>query len=123
MANRELEDGDLEGFGIVFLEAGACSKAVIGGSSGGTADAIRDGETGLRIDASKESEIVSAVLELAHDPERCRRMGETGRQVVCEDYTWDTITERIQEVTQSVLDGRSPKLDKRRHREKETKEV
>ena len=49
MANRQLANGDVEGFGLVFLEANACGKPVVGGRSGGAVDAIADGESGLLV--------------------------------------------------------------------------
>ena len=52
MPNRTTVTGDTEGFGLVFLEAGACGKAVIGGKAGGVPDAIRDGETGFLVDGT-----------------------------------------------------------------------
>lgn len=106
MANRQLENGDLEGFGIVFLEASGCGKPVIGGASGGTADAIRDGETGIRINGSSVAEIERAIVALAGDPELCAAMGRAGRAMVCEEYTWDQVAAKIQVLTQEVVEGR-----------------
>src|SRR4030095_15419304 len=58
MPNRQI-DADIEGFGMVFLEAGAAAKPVIGGRSGGTAEAIQDGITGLRVDGESASAIAT----------------------------------------------------------------
>jgi Glycosyl transferases group 1 len=82
MANRLMPCGDVEGFGIVFLEAAACGKPVIAGASGGTAEAVRDGESGLLVDGSSAAAIARAVVELATDSARRDRMGEAGRRVV-----------------------------------------
>lgn len=64
MPNRTLADGDTEGFGLIFLEANACGKAVIGGRAGGATDAILDGETGLLVDGNDPDAIAHAVREL-----------------------------------------------------------
>lgn len=79
MPNRRLENGVNEGFGIVFLEAGACGKPVVGGRAGGVPDAIRDGETGLLVDGERPEEVAAAVIRILGDPELARAMGEKGR--------------------------------------------
>jgi len=60
IANRTMPGGDVEGFGIVFLEAGACAKPVIAGASGGTADAVLDGVTGTLVDATSVEDIAGS---------------------------------------------------------------
>ncbi|MCL5270018.1 MAG: glycosyltransferase family 4 protein [bacterium] len=82
--NRDVA-GDTEGFGIVFLEAGACGTAVLGGRAGGTGDAIEEGATGLRVDGDDTSAIAAALVRLLSDPSLRRAMGEAGRaRVECE---------------------------------------
>lgn len=78
MPNRATESGDTEGFGLVFLEAGACAKPVVGGRAGGVPDAILEGETGLLVDGREPAEIAAAVLRLLRDPELAARMGQNG---------------------------------------------
>lgn len=68
MPNRTLADGDTEGFGLIFLEANACGKAVIGGRAGGAVDAIIDGETGLLVDGDDPHAIAVAIGRLLGDP-------------------------------------------------------
>lgn len=79
LANRTIEGGDAEGFGLVFLEAGACGLPVIGGRVGGVPDAIRDGETGFLIDGRSTTEIAEACLRLLLDHELRATMGCNGR--------------------------------------------
>lgn len=79
MPNRTEGPGDVEGFGIVFLEAGYLGKPVIGGLSGGVPDAIKHGETGLLVDGNSPEEIAEAVIGLLKDPEKRRTMGNAGR--------------------------------------------
>ena len=67
MPNRSLPDGDTEGFGLVFLEANACGKPVIGGRAGGAVDAIVDGETGLLVDGTDCHAIAAAIRRLLSD--------------------------------------------------------
>lgn len=65
--NRDM-DGDTEGFGVVFLEAAACGLPVIGGIAGGTADAIDDGQNGVRVDGDSVSQIADAIALLMGNP-------------------------------------------------------
>jgi len=67
MPNRMLDDGDTEGFGLVFLEANACGKPVIGGKDGGVPDAVRDGVSGLLVDGTDVTEIAAATIRLCTD--------------------------------------------------------
>jgi len=105
MPNRQL-GADIEGFGMVFLEAGAAGKPVIGGKSGGTGEAIREGITGLRVDGEDVEAIAAAVVELLTDSERARIMGEQGRQWVETVFTWESIVERTRQVAATVVRGR-----------------
>ncbi len=104
MPNRQI-DADIEGFGIVFLEAGAAGKPVIGGRSGGTAEAIQDEITGLRVDGESVEAIAAAVLELLGDSAKARAMGERGRQWVEQSFSWETIVERTRQVSATVGRG------------------
>jgi len=67
MANRELPNGDTEGFGLVFLEANACGIPVIAGRAGGSVDAVTDGVNGLMVDGQDSAGIETAVLRLFGD--------------------------------------------------------
>jgi phosphatidylinositol alpha-1,6-mannosyltransferase len=78
MPNRTTEGGDTEGFGLVFLEAGACAKPVIGGRAGGVPEAIVHGETGLLVDGTSPEEIACACLQLLDDPALAATMGRNG---------------------------------------------
>ena len=89
MPNRVLGGNDVEGFGIVFLEANACGKPVIGGRSGGVPEAVADGETGLLVDGNSPAAVAEAVLRLLKNPDLARRLGRAGRERVCRELTWD----------------------------------
>jgi phosphatidyl-myo-inositol dimannoside synthase len=95
MPNRQI-DGDIEGFGMVYLEAAAAGKPVIGGRSGGTDDAILEGITGLRVDGNSAPEIADAVISLLAEPARMKIMGENGRRWVEQAFTWEAVVRRTQ---------------------------
>ena len=78
MPNRELENGDTEGFGLVFLEANAFKKPVIGGNAGGAVDAIVSGETGLLVDGHSADDIAGAIIKLLENNALRTEMGENG---------------------------------------------
>ena len=94
MPSRILRNGDSEGFGITYLEAGACARPVVGGRQAGVLDAIVDGETGLLVDPEDPGAIADALLGLLDDPGRAGRMGEAGRERVLRDFTWERIARR-----------------------------
>lgn len=78
MPNRTLPDGDTEGFGLIFLEANACGKAVIGGRAGGATDAIVDEETGLLVEGDDVGAIGEAIRKLIIDDTLRMRLAEGG---------------------------------------------
>ncbi len=89
-----------EGFGIVFLEAMAHGKPVMGPRNGAPAEFIRSGEHGLLVDPANSSEIAGALIELLEDPARARRMGEAGRNWVAREFTFDRFCERLRDALQ-----------------------
>ena len=95
MPCRELADqGNVEGFGIVFLEAGACGKPVIGGRSGGVEDAIVEGETGFLVDPMDGHQIADRLIRLLTNAPLSRAMGDKGR-LRAEGLTWDHAARRV----------------------------
>ena len=86
---------EVEGWGNVFLEAAACGKPTVAGDSGGAAEAVADGETGLVVDGRHVGQVAEAVAGLLDDPQRARRMGKAGRARVERSYTWPVIAERL----------------------------
>jgi phosphatidylinositol alpha-1,6-mannosyltransferase len=81
----------VEGFGISLSEASASGIPVIGGSSGGIPDAVRDGETGLLVDAATPEPVIDAVRLLLGDQELARRLGAQGRKAVETFYNWNRV--------------------------------
>ncbi len=79
---------DIEGFGIVYLEANLFKTAVIGARSGGVPDAIVDGETGILVDPGNIGELTQAILHLESNPELRNKMAEAGRKRVVSGFHW-----------------------------------
>ena len=112
LANRQ--DGqDIEGFGMVLVEAQACGKPVIAGRSGGTAETMRVGETGFVIPCETPDGLASLIPELLSDPPRLERMGQSARQWVAEVFDWERVCYRADQLFRSGAVGR-------RHREPAT---
>jgi phosphatidylinositol alpha-1,6-mannosyltransferase len=86
---------DVEGLGMVYLEASACGLPVVVGDSGGAPDAVRDGETGYVVNGRDHQEIADRIATLLADPDLARRMGTAGRAWVQEDWRWETQAERM----------------------------
>ena len=78
LPNREMPDGDTEGFGLVFLEANACGKPVISGRAGGVVDAVIDGVNGLAVDGADIGAIAAAATRLLEDKALYRKLSEGG---------------------------------------------
>ena len=99
MPNRITEgtllEGDIEGFGISFAEAGACGNPVIEGLSGGTIEAVLDGETGLIVDPTSESEVTGAISSLLDDTDKGVIMGKRARQRIEKEFDWRILAENV----------------------------
>lgn len=92
-----------EGFGIVFLEAAACAVPQIAGDSGGAAEAVADGETGIVTrDPSSVDELAGALRKLLDDPAERHRMGSAGRRRAEVEFSYDVLAERLRVGLQGV---------------------
>ena len=80
---------EVEGLGIVYLEAAASGLPVLAGDSGGAPDAVRDGETGHVIDGRSVAATADRLTRLLRNPELAHEMGEKGRDWVRTQWTWD----------------------------------
>ncbi|WP_257161358.1 glycosyltransferase family 4 protein [Corynebacterium cystitidis] len=85
---------DVEGLGIVYLEAQACGVAVIAGNSGGAPETVTP-ETGIVVDGADTRSITHAIMSLIDDPVRRARMGKAGRDHVLRNWTWDAMGKRL----------------------------
>ena len=79
---------EVEGLGIVYLEASACELPVVGGLSGGAPDAVLEGETGYSVDGLNPAEVARAINELLADPVKAKAMGRRGRQWIIDEWEW-----------------------------------
>ena len=80
---------EVEGLGIVYLEASSCGLPVIGGSSGGAPDAVLDGETGYVVDGNDLTAISTQIVRLLSDAKLRKEMGERGRKWAIENWRWE----------------------------------
>jgi phosphatidylinositol alpha-1,6-mannosyltransferase len=92
---------DVEGLGIVYLEASAAGLPVVGGDSGGAPDAILDGETGYVVGGRDVQALADRLTGLLLDPAHAKAMGEKGRAWVERDWNWDLIAARLR----ALIDG------------------
>jgi phosphatidylinositol alpha-1,6-mannosyltransferase len=87
-----------EGFGIVFVEAASCGVPQVAGDSGGAAEAVADGETGIVIDDPENTQTVAdAFAELLDDDDLRRRMGERSRERAVKEFAYDVLATRLGE--------------------------
>lgn len=80
--------------GLSLLEAMASGTPVIASRVGGLPEVVRHGETGLLVPPGDEVALREAINELTHDRAKARRMGEAGRELVAETFTWERCAER-----------------------------
>jgi phosphatidyl-myo-inositol dimannoside synthase len=92
---------DVEGLGIVYLEASATGLPVVGGDSGGAPDAILEGETGYVVGGRDVNALSERLTALLQDPAGAKAMGEKGRAWVERDWNWDVIASRLR----TLIDG------------------
>ena len=91
-----------EGFGIVFLEAAACGVPAVAGRSGGSAEAVLDGATGIVVDGSRDVVAVAAAIDrILSDRDLRARLGSTARRRAVEEFDYDVLARRLQD----ALDG------------------
>jgi len=84
-----------EGLGLSTLEASGAGLPVIVGRSGGSPESVRDGQTGLVIDARQPQPVTAALLGLLNAPARARAMGTAGRAWVSQRWSWDRAAGRL----------------------------
>jgi glycosyltransferase involved in cell wall biosynthesis len=102
MPSRVESSGAGEGFGIVYVEAGARGLPVVAGNAAGALDAVIDGETGFLVDPERPEAIAEALVELLQDRERAKRMGRAGWERA-RLLSWDQATAGVETVLDEVM--------------------
>jgi glycosyltransferase involved in cell wall biosynthesis len=91
-----------EGFGMVFVEAGAAGLPVVAGRSGGASEAVDDEESGLLVEPNEPTEIAAAIVRLLKDPELARRLGRAGRERAEGRFSYGVFKGNVDLLVQSV---------------------
>lgn len=108
MVSRErLEHCDVEGFGIVFIEAAACGTPSIGGRSGGVNDAVVDGVTGLLVDPLDTAEVARSIDVLLANRDLARRFGDAARERAVSQFSWSRFGQTVASILDEVVRGRA----------------
>ena len=102
MPNTE-EAGDIEGFGMVFLEANAAGKPVIGGRSGGTSEAVVEGESGFLVGGDDDRELDDVLRKLLTDRSLRESMGAAGLRRVRAEFDWDSRAAMLRKISYDVV--------------------
>jgi phosphatidylinositol alpha-1,6-mannosyltransferase len=105
---------DVEGLGIVSLEAAACGLPVVAGRSGGAPEAVRDGETGHVVDGRDPAALAGALVALLSDPDRAAAMGAAGRAWMRESWTWAARAARLRTLLAVPEPSRTTSRDQQR---------
>jgi len=92
-----------EGFGIVFLEAMHYRKPIIAANSGATPEVVKDGETGMLVEASSVEQLAAAMIDLATDRPKRDRMGDAGYARLQNNFTFDHFKRRLHEIVMTEL--------------------
>ncbi|MEU6584732.1 glycosyltransferase family 4 protein [Nocardia sp. NPDC046763] len=89
---------DVEGLGIVFLEASATGVPVVAGNSGGAPETVREGETGRVVNGRSAEELTDAIVDILSDRDTAASMGAAGRAWVQQQWRWDLMGARLQQL-------------------------
>ena len=87
---------EVEGLGIVYLEASACGLPVIAGNSGGAPDAVIESQTGFVVDGTDIQEIANASVALLNDPALCAALGDAGREWIVQKWRWEIWSQQFE---------------------------
>lgn len=118
LPNR-IDNGDIEGFGIVFLEAASAGLPTVGGNSGGVPEAVEHGATGYLVDGANVDDVAAILRRLIDDPALRAHLGGAGRRRVLTSFTWERAAEQVARIqsavlTESVSSSASTERDRRR---------
>jgi phosphatidylinositol alpha-1,6-mannosyltransferase len=102
LPNR-VEQSDVEGFGIVFLEAAASGKPAVGGNSGGVPEAVADGVTGLLVSGTDVEELAATIARLMDSAPLRRSLGEAGRARVVREFGWECAAAKVSTIHRRLV--------------------
>ena len=94
---------DAEGFGLVYLEANAFGKPVVGTSIGGVPEAIEHGMSGLLVEPDDDDALAEAIVRLLREPGEAHRMGRYGRSRVESEFTWRHSATKLREIVHQSI--------------------
>ncbi|MGQ8364681.1 glycosyltransferase family 4 protein [Glaciecola sp. 1036] len=97
LPNRTIEN-DIEGFGMVLLEAQACGKPVIAGDSGGTKETMLIGETGWVLDCTEAQKLANSMIPIIENKDRLQEMGAKGREHVLKELEWNVHAQKAKQI-------------------------
>jgi phosphatidylinositol alpha-1,6-mannosyltransferase len=100
--SRRADGSRVEGFGVALAEASACGLPVIAGQSGGLAEAVHDGETGLVVNPDDPDAVATALKRLLGDQLLARRLGQAGRKAIETYYNWDRVIRDLRDIESQV---------------------
>src|SRR6266566_903284 len=100
--SRRADGSRVEGFGVALAEASACGLPVIAGQSGGLAEAVHDGETGLVVNPDDPEAVATALKRLLGDQLLARRLGQAGRKSIETYYNWDRVIRDLRDIESQV---------------------
>lgn len=98
MPSKETKEGNIEGFGMVLLEANACKRPVIGTNSGGISEAIIDGKTGFIIPAEDQDKLYNAMIKMLTDTKLAKKYGEEGEKRAKEEFSWNNVIKKFSDI-------------------------
>jgi glycosyltransferase involved in cell wall biosynthesis len=101
-----------EGFGLVYLEAGAAGTPVVGSRIGGVPYAIRDNETGLLVEPGSAESLAAALRRILDDPDLARRLGQAGSQRARRDFDWRQLAAQTGEIFRCAAAGQPGSLSR-----------
>lgn len=93
LANRQVGT-DIEGFGMVLLEAQACGTPVIAGASGGTAETLQNGETGYVIPCEEPTQLATHLIDMLNNPARLKQMGHAAWFWTVQNFDWNSLSQQ-----------------------------
>jgi phosphatidylinositol alpha-1,6-mannosyltransferase len=100
--SRRADGSRVEGFGIALAEASASGLPVIAGQSGGLAEAVHDGETGIVVNPDEPASVAAALKRLLQDQLLARRLGQAGRKAIESHYNWDRVIRDLRDIESQV---------------------